>query len=255
MKTCSAKVTELEGNIQGVSNLFDNLKVECKTNKDQITKVSKICDKNQNDIKKVSTKLELVQANISTQSCNCEEDIESLKSTVLDLQCRSMKNNLIFTGLHEVSNEYTEDLLRDVLYSELGIDYKIEFGNVYRFGRNACGRRPIVARFVYFADLQHVLDSAYKLRNRPFGIKQQFPQEIENRRKQLYSIQRNAKREGKRVTLVRDRLYINNELYIVPEEIELNEMQEDAFEIDQGNLEDDFIPYRYTNRADHRPPK
>jgi hypothetical protein len=73
----------------------------------------------------------------STNSCSCEEDIENLKSTVLDLQCRSMKNNLIFTGLHEVSNEYTEDLLRDVLYSELGIDYKIEFGNVHCFGRNA----------------------------------------------------------------------------------------------------------------------
>ena len=56
---------------------------------------------------------------------------------------------------------------------------------------------------------------------------------------------------------MRDRLYINNELYIpvVPEENELNEMQEDAFEIDQGNLEVDFIPYRYTNRADRRPPK
>ena len=131
VKTCSAKVTELEG----VSKLFDNLKVECKKNKDQITKVSKICDKNLNDIKRVSTKLESVQANISTNSCSCEEDIESLKSTVLDLQCRSMKNNLIFTGLHEVSNEYTEDLLRDFLHSELGIDYKIEFGNVHRFGR------------------------------------------------------------------------------------------------------------------------
>jgi hypothetical protein len=30
VKTCCAKVTELEGNIQGVSNLFDNLKVEFK---------------------------------------------------------------------------------------------------------------------------------------------------------------------------------------------------------------------------------
>ena len=56
---------------------------------------------------------------------------------------------------------------------------------------------------------------------------------------------------------MRDSLYINNELYIpvVPDENELNEMQEDAFEIDQGNLEDDFILYRYTNRADRRPPK
>jgi len=134
-------------------------------------------------------------------------------------------------------NECTEDLLRDFLYSELGIDYKIEFGNVHRFGRNAWGRHPIVARF-----LQYVLDNAYKLRNRPFGIKQQFPQEIENSRKQLYSIQRNAKREGTRVTLVRGRLYINNELYTVPEENDMNEIQEDVFEIDQRNLEDDFTP-------------
>jgi hypothetical protein len=160
-----------------------------------------------------------------------------------------MKNNLIFIGLHEVSNENTEDLLRDFLYSELGIDYKIEFCNVHRFGRNSWGRCPIVARFLYFADLQ------YTLRNRPFGIKQQFPREIENRRKQLYSIQRDAKRRGKRVTLVRDRLYINNELYIVPEENYINEMEEDAFEIGQENLEDDYIPYRYTDCADRRPPK
>ena len=142
-----------------------------------------------------------------------------MKSTVLDLQCRSLKINLTFTGLHEVNNECTEDLLRYFLYSELGIDYKIEFGNVHRFGRNAWGRHPIVVRFLYFTDLQYVLDNAYKLRNRPFGIKQQFPREIENRRKQLYSILRDAKREGKRVTLVQYRLYINNELYsTVPEE-------------------------------------
>jgi hypothetical protein len=50
------------------------------------------------------------------------------------------------------------------------------------------------------------------------------------------------------VTLVRDRLYINNELYIVPEENDINK-------IGHGNLEDDFIPYRYTNRANRRPPK
>jgi hypothetical protein len=30
VKTCSAKMTELEGNIQDVSKLFDNLKVKCK---------------------------------------------------------------------------------------------------------------------------------------------------------------------------------------------------------------------------------
>ena len=99
-----------------------------------------------------------------------------------------------FYRSYEVNNENTEDLLRDFLYIELGIDYKIEFGNVHRFGRNALGRRPIVAQFLYFADLQYTLDNVYKLRNRPFGIKQQFTREIENRRKQLYSIERDPKR-------------------------------------------------------------
>ena len=125
MTTRSTKVTEVEGNIQGVSNLFDNLKLECKFfYKDQITKISKICEKTkQNDNKKVSTKRELVKSNISKKPCRCEEDTESLKGTVtvLDLQCRSMKNSLIFTGLHEVNDECTEDLLRDFLYSELGM--------------------------------------------------------------------------------------------------------------------------------------
>ena len=53
------------------------------------------------------------------------------------------------------------------------------------------------------------------------------------------------------MTLVRDRLYISNELYIVPEENYINEMEEDTFEIGQENLEDDFILYRYTNRILH----
>lgn len=47
-----------------------------------------------------------------------------------------------------------------------------------------------------------------------------FPPEIEARRKKLYPIQKEAKRNGRRVALVRDRLYIDNEPYVLPEELE-----------------------------------
>ncbi|CAG2252399.1 unnamed protein product [Mytilus edulis] len=136
-----------------------------------------------------------------------------MKERVLDLQCRSMKNNLVFTGLYNVRDENTEELLRCFLYNELGIDYKIEFGNVHRFGRYQGGGRPIVARFLYHCDLQYVLDNAYRLRNTRYGIKQQFPKEIEDRRRKLYPIMKEAKRNRKIATLVRDRLFIDNELY------------------------------------------
>jgi hypothetical protein len=113
----------------------------------------------------------------------------------------------------------------DVLYILLTQDYYIEFGNVHRFGsrqNNTNGTeirpRPIVARFLYYNDLAYVLECAKRLRGKPYGINQQFPLEIENRRRSLYPVMKDATNRGKRVKLVRDRLFINNEEYVPEEE-------------------------------------
>ena len=90
----------------------------------------------------------------------------------------------------------------------------MDFGNVHRFSHKPRGKRPIVARFIHFNDSQYVLNNAYRLRNTPCGIRQQFPREIEDRRRELNPIQKEAKRQGKRVALIRDRLYMENELYV-----------------------------------------
>ena len=82
------------------------------------------------------------------------------------------------------------------LYKEIGVDYRIEFGNVHRFSHKPRGKRPIVARFLYHSDLQYVLNNAYQLRNTPYGIRQQFPKEIKDNRRKLYPIQKEAKRQG-----------------------------------------------------------
>ena len=57
-----------------------------------------------------------------------------MKESLLDLKCRSMKYNLVFTGLKETPYENTEENLRGFLRKELGIGHWIEFGNVHRFG-------------------------------------------------------------------------------------------------------------------------
>ena len=143
-------------------------------------------------------------------------EIRKLKEDMLDLKCRSMKNNLIFTGLHRVHNANTENLLRNFLYHELGVEEKLEFGNVHRFKtRGGDNRRaPIVARFLYHAELEYVLSIAHRLKGTSYGIREQFPQEKENRRRQLYPVMRRARQERRQVTLIRDRLYIDNELYV-----------------------------------------
>ena len=70
---------------------------------------------------------------------------------MVDLQRRSMKYNLVFTGLGgEERDEDTESKLKDFLNIELGINWNIEFGNVHRFGKFRKGKnRPIVVRFLY----------------------------------------------------------------------------------------------------------
>ena len=141
----------------------------------------------------------------------CNALLESIDSK---LQWRSMKMNLIFTGLEgESTQENTESKLRDFLYFELGIDDNIQFGNVHRFGRFERGKhRPIVARFLYHNDLQLVKDSAHKLRGSKFGIREQYPAAIEDKRKDLYPLMRRLRGDGENPKLIRDRLYLRGKL-------------------------------------------
>ena len=48
-------------------------------------------------------------------------------------------------------------------------------------------------------------------------FKEQFPAEVEQRRKSLFPVMRDARRRHKKVKLVRDRLYIDGVEYVPPE--------------------------------------
>jgi hypothetical protein len=106
----SPLLTECESSCQDVSNLFDQVEKQCKTNTKNIIHFD-------SRIKKLEEK-SVVQPVVES------EEIKSLKESVPDLKCCSMKNNLIFTGLNRVQNEDTEDLLRGFLHHELEINYR-----------------------------------------------------------------------------------------------------------------------------------
>ena len=146
---------------------------------------------------------------------------EGLQEKVSELQWRSMKNNLVFTGLgNETRDEDTEAKLRDFLRIELNISHHIEFGSVHRFGKyRNDGRRPIVARFIYAQDRTMVKDRGYMLKNKPYGIQEQLPADMSERRRHLLPVMHRLRAEGKRVKLVRDKLIVDGKPYI-PDESE-----------------------------------
>ena len=269
----TVKVTECESSCQGVSNLFDNADKQIKTNtrniihQDQRLRKLEENPNESNADRSQSEKMECLHqrirvleskiksGNTSISQIPTNNEIRELQESVIDLQCRSMKNNLIFTNLAEQPTEDVEIKLRTFIFEKLGIEHKIEIGNVHRFGKRYNDRpRPIVARFLYHKDLRMVLDQATWLKNTPFGIHQQFPKPIEDKRRKLYPVLKDAKRQGKHAVLVRDKLFINGSQYFVDD-------TDEATHVNRISYRDSLLttpkeadrPYKRQRRSDSSP--
>ena len=205
VKELKEKNIDIENSTQVMSDLFEDVKHNCSSNKTEIDTLKRRFEE---VVERTSIRREELREHRQEQ--------ENMKTDITDLKCRSMKNNLIFTGLFESPREYTEGILREFIKNALGIEEYIELGNVHRFGRRETPDRkprPIVARFIYYRQLTLILQNAHKLRGTYFGIREQFPAEVEEKRRTLYPVVRDCKQKGLRTKLVRDRLFIENKLY------------------------------------------
>ncbi|KAK3086610.1 hypothetical protein FSP39_021025 [Pinctada imbricata] len=220
------KISQLEGSVNNLNKRVSDIESKSTDLEKSVQFLHNTLDENReklNDLKDIqslkSVKTDITRHDRSMASMHkALEDLRKrnreLEEDITDLRCRSMKNNLIFTGLQENRQENVVEHLRYFLDRQLGITRSISFGNVHRFGRAERGRpRPIVARFLFQDDRELVLSSARMLRDTNFGIREQFPREIEEKRRQLYPIARDLRRGGARTKMVRDKLYVDGKLY------------------------------------------
>lgn len=215
LKDIKKKSTVTENDLQGISNFMDDFKSNHEANVKEVKAMKSTVSKVANNLEDQAAELRQEMKNTIS---DVREEAEELRDEILDLKCRSMKNNLVFTGIQENEQEDTEDILRNFIKKTLRVSIWIEFGNVHRFGHGAKpGRRgkprPIVARFIYHKDLAMVLSNTYRLKGKPYGVNQQFPEVIEQARRSLYPIMKQKREEGHRVQLVRDVLYVDGEVY------------------------------------------
>ena len=180
------------------------------------------------------TRIDNALYDLSCQMKDLQSDYTELQnrqtktdSKVIDLQCRSMCENLIFSGIKEevqtnsdgTKYEDSESVLKKFLSQEMDVNM-VEFDRVHRLGPIKSSEpnedeiqspRPLIAKFERYKDKQYVkMLAPTKLRNKPFGVNEQFPKEVEEIRKTLYGEMKKAKRNpDNKVKLVRDRLYVN----------------------------------------------
>ena len=142
---------------------------------------------------------------------------KQLEERIIDMQCRSMRENLIFYKIREEENEElsTEDILKKFIMDEMKVEEEMLFERVHRMGRSKKAQdgtiipRPIIAKFSYFKQKERVRKAGFNLKGSMFGVSEQFPQEIIEQRKRLMPKFKKAKQEGRRAKLVVNKLYMD----------------------------------------------
>lgn len=99
--------------------------------------------------------------------------------------------------------------MQDFIQQKFKPDYEISFERVHRMGKRP---RNIVAKFTFFKDREFTRTRApRKLNGSRVWINEQYPPEIEDKRKKLYPIMRKTKKDGKNVKLGRDTLFFHGD--------------------------------------------
>ncbi|XP_060561123.1 putative uncharacterized protein DDB_G0267716 [Ruditapes philippinarum] len=153
--------------------------------------------------------------------------LKMLSYKSLDIEARSRRNNLIFWGLSENNSISSAELISNFLRDELDLNPPTENPNVieraHRLGsprnqkyRNMSDpKRPLIVKFKDYIDTEIVLNNAYKLKGTPFSIDRDYPHEIVEARKELYSTTEAREARSRREKIVIKypaKLYINNKL-------------------------------------------
>lgn len=170
------------------------------------------------DLQRDNAELRSVVSSISSEVDLLKKENKLLKETVLDVQSRSMRDNLIFSGIPETTPDNPEVEVKKFLASALKIPTdtvnSITFHRVHRLGHRGGQRpRPIIAKFEHFQQKVLVKSKGRELKGTSFGMNDQFPKEINERRKVLYPIMKEHRQKGKRTALVADKLYIDGQLF------------------------------------------
>ncbi|KAL0159210.1 hypothetical protein M9458_042935 [Cirrhinus mrigala] len=176
------------------------------------------------DIKDLKASLEFSQSQIlSNQVNHLTSENRIMKEKILDLQCRSMRDNLIFPGipLPTSTPDDPEKAVKEFMQSSLKIPpetvNRITFHRVHRLtSKDNKKQLPIIAKFEHYKHKELIKSKGKELKGTSFGLNDQFPQEIQERRRALLPIMKQLRQEGNRATLSVDKLYVNGALYRNP---------------------------------------
>ena len=173
---------------------------------------------------KCSAQVEVMEesvAKINSEMDALRGENRRLSEQILDIQTCSMRDNLVFFNIPETEDEVCETTVSNFLKDKLNLENpdRVKFERVHRMGQKRRGsHRPIVCKFSCYKDREEIRKAGPRLKGSEFRISEQFPREIQERRRKLMPLYRQARNDGKRAVLTGGRLYIDGVQQQLPEQ-------------------------------------
>ena len=230
----NTRLAEIDEKLERLLKLTDEFETynnQFKFLEDKQKSMQESLERSQTEIKELQGLQDSIveQQKTSEGSLECvQRELAELQRRHIKLECHSRRGNLKFFGIKErehESNKDTEDLLRNFLRTDLKIpkedEESIQFDRVHRISarRVSCGTlnskpRPIIVKLSSFHDKVFIKSFMKNLtKGRNLGISDDFPKEVEEMRKKLYSVLKAAKQEKRTTFFKVERLIIDGSLY------------------------------------------
>ncbi|KAK3109102.1 hypothetical protein FSP39_023080 [Pinctada imbricata] len=143
------KIDEFESSASFMSEKLDEISKNSKDFSDRIQTISK-------GTESIRSENIALKANIR----GLKEEMENVKERQIELQARSMRENLIFHGIDESAEGEVEDCeekIKPFIQDKLQVTKTLEFHRVHRLGKRQPGRtRGMIAKFVNYKDRELV---------------------------------------------------------------------------------------------------
>ena len=208
----------LSGMKQDMSQRFDTLSGHLDTMNDSVSGL-------RNEVTQLAREVEEMRSEneqLKAENRELTDRLGEVEKKLDDLEGRSKRNNLIFTGLQKQTQadyeswEDCEKLVQDLIHNQLKIPDDIQFDRVHRMRKDP--KSPIIARFTNFKDKQRVLKQERKLSETAEGstifIGEDFSKGVREVRKKLVPFLKNAKADPKNnARMVYDHLVINGKRF------------------------------------------
>jgi DNA repair exonuclease SbcCD ATPase subunit len=218
LKGLEAKVTDIDkriGKLEMLDSRIDKFEEEIKKVWLHVSEQNKKISERLNSVEEKADATDFSLGLLNDKVLHLEGERNSLREEVVYLQSQSMRNNLIFGNIPEADQgEDTERVVRNFLVEKMKIAQsivdEIQFERVHRMGyKQGIRPRKIVAKFNRFKEREHVRKQSKTLTGTDYFIHEQFPREVNDKRRKLMPQLKDARKAGKAAWLAYDTLYID----------------------------------------------